>query len=286
MRTKRFISALFLFVGLFSGAAVFGLNAACIIIADGDPFFLPGGDYREDFQKTLPLSASGSFSLKNTNGDVLVSTWPRNEVEIKAVKIAKRAESDLDRVKIEVSAAGDSVRVDTIYEKTFLRNIRVEVKYEVKVPEGVRLEDVHTTNGDVELVGRFGDANAGTTNGDIRLESASGRCSASTTNGDINVHNVKGPVDAETTNGSIHIDIQAVEAGIKAETTNGSITLKMAGDVNANLRVHTTNGHIRTDYPVTVRGMVKSRRSLEGTFGNGGPEIELQTTNGSITITR
>jgi len=286
MPTKRFISSLILFLAILAGAAALGLNAACIIVTEGGPDFFPGRGTQEDFQKTLPLSAGGSFSLKNTNGFVHVSTWNRNEVEIKAVKIAKWSKNDLKRVEIEVSSAGDSVRVDTVYEKSMWRNIRVEVKYEVKVPDGVRLENVRTTNGDIELSGRFSDAEAGTTNGDIRLNSASGRCSAHTTNGDIHVVNFKGPIEAGTTNGSIHLDVRALEAGIRAHTTNGSITLKMEGEVNANFRAHTTNGHIKTDFPVTIRGTISSRRTLEGVFGNGGPEIELRTTNGSITLTR
>ena len=117
---KKTISALIFFLVLLTGAAVLSLNAAGLSVAD----------YQEKFEKTLPLSAGGSFSLKNTNGDVIVSTWTKNEVEINAVKTAKRDKDDLNRVKIEVSAVGDSVKVDTIYEKTFLRNIRVEVNYE------------------------------------------------------------------------------------------------------------------------------------------------------------
>lgn len=273
---KKTISALIFFLVFLTGAAVLSLNAAGLSAAD----------YQEKFQRTLPLSASGSFGLKNTNGDVIVSTWTKNEVEINAVKTARRDKDDLDRVTIEVSAVGDSVKVDTIYEKTFLRNIRVDVRYEVKVPEGVRLDRVRTTNGDVEITGRFGEAEVGTTNGDVRLESASGKCLAHTTNGDIHIANFKGPVEAGTTNGSVHLDVRTFEAGIVAHTTNGSITLKIGGDVNANFRAHTTNGHIRTDFPITIKGVINSRRTLEGTLGSGGPEIDLRTTNGSITLTR
>ena len=76
------------------------------------------------------------------------------------------------------------------------------------------------------------------------------------------------------------------EAGLTAHTTNGSITVKMAGELNADFRAHTTNGRIRTDFPVTITGTISSRRRLEGTLGKGGPEIDLRTTNGSITLTR
>ena len=262
-----------------------GLNAGCVFDLDGDWFEGFGGrEYTQDFQKTLPLPSDGRFSLKNTNGFVHVSTWDRSEVDVKAKKIARRRESDLDRVKIEVDATSAAVRVDTVYER--FRNLRVKVNYEVKVPEGCRLELVRSTNGDVELAGRFGEVTAGTTNGDIRLESASGRVDLSTTNGTIRANNVKGPVKAGTTNGNVVLELVEFSGDITADTTNGSIRLRLAGEPNARLVARTTNGSIRTDIPVTIEGGTNSRRRLEGTLGKGGPTISLETTNGSITISR
>jgi DUF4097 and DUF4098 domain-containing protein YvlB len=51
----------------------------------------------------------------------------------------------------------------------------------------------------------------------------------------------------------------------------------------ANLDASTTNGSIRSDLPVTVSGQI-NRRSLRGALNGGGPELELETTNGSIQI--
>ena len=246
-------------------ASVAALNAACVLDGDwGD--FLPGRDYEVTYQKTFPLKADGSFSLKNTNGFVHISTWNRDEVDVNAKKIASRRESDLERVQIEVDASSGAVRIDTVYEK--YRNLRVKVNYEVKVPEGCRIELARSTNGDIELAGRFGKVKAGTTNGDIRLESATGQAELS------------------TTNGGIVLELRDLTDDIRADTTNGSIKIRLPGDPNARLVARTTNGSIRTDYPVTIEGTVNSRRRLEGTLGKGGPTISLETTNGSITINR
>jgi len=281
---KRTISTLALALGLLMGAAVIGLNAACIVFDANGPHFLGGQEYKEDFLKIVPLSAGGSFSLKNTNGVVRVSTWAKDEVEIKAVKTARGNKADLDKITIEVVAAAGSVRVETVYPK--LSNLRVSVAYEIKVPENARLEEVRTTNGDLEFTGRLADVKAGSTNGDVRVDSATGRCEVGTTNGDIHLTNARGPVNARTTNGGVHLTLGKIEAEITAKTTNGSITLRAAGDLNAELKARTTNGRIQTDFPITVQGMVSSKRSLEGKLGTGGPLIDLHTTNGSITLGR
>jgi DUF4097 and DUF4098 domain-containing protein YvlB len=109
-----------------------------------------------------------------------------------------------------------------------------------------------------------------------------------TTNGDVEAINVAGPIDAHTTNGSITLELTKLEGEVKAETTNGGITLRLsaAADINAFLEAETVNGSISFDFPVTLQSMEKSRHHLRGTIGRGGPQISLETTNGSIHLTR
>ncbi|MCX6565176.1 MAG: DUF4097 family beta strand repeat-containing protein [Candidatus Aminicenantes bacterium] len=267
--------------GLLVLAAAFGV--ACDFMDDGNfGDIFDGPEYTEPFAQTLPLKAGEQFSLKNTNGFIRVTTWDRNEVEISAKKIATRRKENLDRVKIEVEALGSAVRVDTIYEK--FRNVRVKVNYEVKVPEGVILEAIRSTNGDIELTGRFADVKAGTTNGDILVEGGDGRIDLSTTNGTIRGRNLRGSVAADTTNGSIHLELDEVKNDIRADTTNGSINLRLGGAVNAEFSARSTNGSITVDFPVTIQGTISSRHRIQGRIGDGGPAIELETTNGSIRV--
>ncbi len=261
-----------------------GLTVACDFM-DGDGGFgefFEGQKYTEPFSKTLPLKAGDRFSLRNTNGLIRVTTWDRNEVEISALKTAYRHKENLDRVKIEVETPGSDVQVDTIYEK--FHNLNVKVDYEVKVPEGVILEAIRSTNGDVELTGRFSDVKAGTTNGDVRVDGAEGRLDLGTTNGGIHGRNLKGSVTADTTNGSIHLDLDDVKGDVRAETTNGSIEMRLGGSINAEFSARSTNGSITVDFPVTVQGAISSRHRIQGRIGSGGPAIEVETTNGSIRI--
>ncbi len=45
----------------------------------------------------------------------------------------------------------------------------------------------------------------------------------------------------------------------------------------------TTNGSVRTDFPITVQGTLRKNR-LDGEINGGGAALELRTTNGSIRI--
>jgi DUF4097 and DUF4098 domain-containing protein YvlB len=246
-----------------------------------------GAEYREDFSKTLPLKAGERFSLENVNGHVAVITWKEDKVEIKAVKIARNDEKDLKEVEIRVDEGAGSVSVKAIWPK-FPRRAKVSVDFEIKVPEGVILDEVETVNGGIDIAGRFSRIDTGTTNGNVTVEDASGELAASTTNGDIRVSRFEGKLEADTTNGSIRLEELTFKDGISAETTNGSITLAIVSPeaLNADLLARTTNGHITVDFPVTLKNLTQSKHRVEAKIGQGGPRIDLETTNGSIKLTK
>lgn len=147
---------------------------------------------------------------------------------------------------------------------------------------------LNNVNGDVEATGVFGSAEIETTNGSITTDGVKGSLDVETTNGGIKVSRQEGRLRAETTNGGIRLERLTFKEGIKAETTNGSITLAIEApdQIDATLRAETTNGHISVDFPVTLQNLRQSRHLIEATIGKGGPEISLETTNGSITITK
>ncbi len=68
----------------------------------------------EEFHRTVPLSANGRVSLDNINGNVTITGWDRNEVQIDAVKKARDQER-LNEARIEVETSGDSVHIRTKY---------------------------------------------------------------------------------------------------------------------------------------------------------------------------
>jgi DUF4097 and DUF4098 domain-containing protein YvlB len=73
---------------------------------------------------------------------------------------------------------------------------------------------------------------------------------------------------------------------VHATTTNSSITVHMPASAGAQVDAHTSNSSISCDFDVSVRGGVMSKHHLEGTIGNGGPVLDLGTSNGSIKLLR
>jgi len=86
-------------------------------------------------------------------------------------------------------------------------------------------------------------------------------------------------------NGSISASIGAERwpQALEFSTVNGGITLELPAEPNADLSASTVNGSISTDFPLTVRGKF-GRRSVHGTLGKGGTDLNLSTVNGRIRL--
>jgi Putative adhesin len=226
---------------------------------------LPGLAISRDFDQTYPLQPGGSFELQNVNGTVEVQGWDRNEIEVRAVKIAKERESDLDRVSIEVEAKPNNVAVITRYPQD--EGVEVAVEYTVHVPHGARVEHLATVNGTLRISGVE-------TIEDLR-----------TVNGNIEVYEGGGAVRAHVTNGNVHLELAHLrdKDATFAETTNGSVLLVVPADTQADLETRCLNGSFSSELPVSVESTMKPRE-MHGKIGHGGAPIKLHTVNGGIKI--
>jgi len=229
----------------------------------------------ETFDQTFAFAPGDLLELDNTNGNVHIEAWDRQEIHILATKKVKassseKAEALMQDLQIEVEPSSGRIRVDTEYpsnkDRWFSSGSSSSVRYEIKIPASADL-NVSTVNGNVTIGNISGDLELGTTNGNVSVSESGGR------------------LNVRTTNGSINAELSEIAIGedMVFRTTNGGITLSLPASTQANLTARTTNGSIKTDFPITVQGTF-SRTRLEGELNGGGGSIELRTTNGSIRI--
>ena len=128
---------------------------------------------------------------------------------------------------------------------------------------GTRIE-ANSTNGTIVVERVDGPVDARTTNGKIELDAVLGPVDAHTTNGGINVRGLQNHLEATTTNGGITCHYAGVlRAGtdIDCRTSNGGITLVAAPESAFSLHAATTNGRIRSSFPLTETGTRRATRS-------------------------
>jgi hypothetical protein len=236
---------------------------------------------QKEFRWHAPMAAGREIEIKGVNGNVEAEASTGNEVEVVAVKRARR--SDPDDVRIEVVQHGEGMTICAVYPNVegqrantcapgegghmSVQNNDTSVNFRVRVPAGVRFAG-RTVNGKVEADNLTADVEATTVNGGIRI-STSGLARAKTVNGSINV--VMGRSDWTD--------------GLEFTTVNGGIDLSFPAGLSAEVDAKTLNGEITSDFPLTVTGRFSKRR-LTGTIGGGGRELRLETVNGSVQIRR
>ena len=70
---------------------------------------------------------------------------------------------------------------------------------------------------------------------------------------------------------------------VRLNTSNNGITLHLPGTVNARLAARTNNGSITSDFDLRMHGEF-DRHHMDGVIGDGGPLIDLSTSNGNIRL--
>jgi len=226
----------------------------------------------QEFHQTYTLNADGRVSLENINGAVTITGWDRNEVQVDAIKKARRQDR-LDEAKIVVESNANSISVHTEYphhDHTFNwgdENNPASVDYTLHVPRHARLDEVELINGSLEIHEVAGDVHASSVNGRLLAKDLAGRADLSTVNGQ---------TEAEFR--------QLPKSHIHASSVNGSVRVTIPSDANADIHASTVSGGIETDFGFNVHKASFVGHSLDGRLGSGGTQIELSDVNGGIEL--
>ena len=277
--------------------------------------------YHQDFHYTYPLKSGGRLSVETFNGSVEVSGWDQETVDISGSKSGPTQEA-ADALKIAIDNSPDSVSIRVTRPSD--RRGNMGARFVIKIPRAAYVDRIFTSNGAIRTQDGSGPARLHTSNGEIRVQSLRGSLDAETSNssielidiaGDVKAHTsnghiraegLRGGLEADTSNSSINARLVQVPAGrpvrletsnssvelrlpanfandVRVSTSNSGITLHMPYQVNAHVMARTNNSSISSDFEVAMRGEFSKNR-LEGVVGNGGPLIDLSTSNGSIRL--
>ena len=232
-----------------------------------------------DFEWRGSLSQGQTLYIRGVNGPIEATLASGSEVEVRAVKKEGRR-GNAEDVTIEVVEHDGGVTICAIYPskdrddpnecrasgrgRNNVNNNDTKVEFTVRVPAGVNFVG-RSVNGDIEIDGLRSDVDAATVNGDIEVSTS-------------------GTAEARTVNGNVRASLGSMlTEDLEFSTVNGRITVELPSGVSANVNAGTVNGSIETDFPLTVLGRW-GPREMRGTIGGGGPELSLETVNGSIRL--
>ena len=234
--------------------------------------------FRQDFSRTLPLSANGRFRLHNVNGQVEIAGWDGSDVIIKALKHG-RTQKSVDVVKINVDSSLDEIAIHTEQpdgEPGFSGiwswfknggNNSANVDYAIQIPRHTRLANISAVNGRVEI------------------DDVSGDIEVSAVNGEVQIHGAAGSLKLSTVNGRLLAELVSLGRGqsVALNSVNGQIEATLPADANAEVSASTVNGGMTSEFPaLVVQKEFPISKKLNGTLGHGGASVKANTVNGAI----
>ncbi|MFZ1291710.1 MAG: hypothetical protein WAR79_16560 [Melioribacteraceae bacterium] len=144
--------------------------------------------------------------------------------------------------------------------------------------------DGNTSGGGITVGECDGNLNVHTSGGGINIEKCKGTVEAETSGGGITVNEVYGTINASTSGGSVFASIlEQPKKNCSLSTSGGGITVKLAENIGVNLDAKTSGGSVSTDFPITMKGTM-DRSKLNGKINNGGPDLYLRSSGGSIHV--
>jgi hypothetical protein len=169
-------------------------------------------DYK-DVNRTVALHGNGSVEIETHKGSIQVSTWDRQEVEIKA-RIEAEPGTTMDRRRfdgtdVHIDSSADSVRIKTYYPDfnwccSDDNGSNPEVRYTIHMPKTASLS-IRDHRSETEVSG------------------LQGSLTLSTHRGTAHVRELGGPLHLDTHRGDIHVDFAAFTGNSTVTTHRGTI---------------------------------------------------------------
>ncbi|GAI68908.1 unnamed protein product, partial [marine sediment metagenome] len=189
----------------------------------------------EVVEKSFLLQKTGSFSLNNVAGNIIVYSWDKEEVKMIATKSISSWGTDdpeelLDKIEIEIVSQPKNLKIHTRYPVfSWIKNARVD--YQLWIPEAasVRLESV---------------------SGAIQMEEHLNRVYTKTVSGSIKLNNIKGNIEVKTVSGQV--SARQIKGDIRANSVSGSLIFR---DSQGSLSyLHSTSGRIEAELTAIDKG--------------------------------
>jgi hypothetical protein len=267
-------------------------------------FTLPPAFAAEDWQKSYPVS--GKPSLTIGTGDAATEVQPCagcREVKIR-VEWNDRHPEDYNLTE---SQSGDHVSFELKEKQRFHVSIgnRHEPRVLVEAPKAMDLE-ARTSDGGLKVSGIEGTVSLHTSDGSVDVADVSGAIRLVASDGSIRMHNVTGTLESRSSDGNVTIDGKL--SGVRVHTSDGSLDLTLAegsqlttasrveasdGNVKirlpktlaADLDMHTGDGHLDCQLPLTMNGYNSGGgHNIRGKLNAGGTALTIHTNDGNVTI--
>ena len=197
----------------------------------------------------------------------------------------------MEATRIEVSAGGQSVRIETDYSDVPYREDRWNdnsrsipfVHYEIRAPRQIRLV-VESDRGLATIRGFEGDLDIEVDRGDANLSDLSGRITVEIDRGDHSrFSDISGSLDLEFDRTDVTMRNITIDGDSLIEIDRGEIEITLPADQALTIVTDLSRrSEFESDFPITMESM--DGRDFRGTINGGGPELSIESDRGRVRL--
>ncbi len=244
----------------------------------------------------LIRSEHGALNIRSVRGDLIAQT---SFGTIEADDVRGTARINNSHSSIVARNISGGVDIETSFSSVTCSNIGGRAV--LRNSHGlVRADNI---GGDTDISTKFGGVSVKTIRGSVSVENEHASVQAENILGDITIRNSFGPVNISRVGGNVevinqHSSITASDIlppkgterrRVVCRTTFGGIKLRLPESLSSEIRVSSSEASFKSDFPIAVelKGTISSRSSIsnfKGVIDSGRDMLELDTTNGSITM--
>lgn len=261
-----------------------------------------------DWQKSYPISAKASVTVSTGDASLDIHSCAAcREVRVR-VEWNERRQDDFTITEFQ---SGDHVNFELKEKYRMGIHINIGIRHTpqvtIETPPSVSLE-ARTVDGSLKVAGIAGTLELHSGDGAVEVSDIQGAVRLTASDGSIRIHNVNGTLESRTSDGSVTIDgrfsgLQVhsgdgrlnitladgsqLTSSSRIESSDGRVTVKLPKTLAVDLEVHTSDGHINCELPLTVNGYNSasgSGHNLRGRLNNGGTPLTIHTSDGNVTI--
>jgi DUF4097 and DUF4098 domain-containing protein YvlB len=237
----------------------------------------------DEWTKTYTISGKADLRVETSDANIRVTTWDQNTIDAKV--ITERYKIGEGGIHVEEHQSGDSVEIEVRYPHNGFSigwgNHKVDIIIQMPREGHVNLR---TGDGKIEVANLKGEMELNTGDGSVNLDGVDGRLRASTGDGHMRASGRFDALELKTGDGGVDVRASAgstLSTGWRLETGDGSVSLEVPGDMAADVDLHTSDGHIDLDMPVSIEGKMREGE-VHGKMNGGGNTLTIHTGDGSI----
>jgi DUF4097 and DUF4098 domain-containing protein YvlB len=256
-----------------------------------------------DWQKSYPVSAKPSLTLSTGDASTEVHSCSCREIRIRVQWNDRHA----DEYTLSEFQSGDHVNFDLKEKQHF--GIHVGMHREphvfVETPSELDLE-ARTSDGSLKVYGVNGTIALHTSDGSVDVSDVSGAVRLVASDGSIRIHNFTGTLESKSSDGHVTIDgklsgvqVHTSDGGLeltlaegsqlttssRVEASDGSVKIRLPRTLAADVDIHTGDGHIDCQLPLTMNGYNSGGgHNIRGRLNAGGTPLTIHTGDGNVSI--